>query len=130
MGCSEERRMSLNSKWRWLGYVLIGVSLVIALGLLSLRFPGWKPTAIEKNLFAVFLGTMVLFGYVLQWGWHYRRNPKFWLAYTASAFVHCAVFVSLSFYMRWSALMLGPIMGVEAIGMAAVIFWAIDGKRL
>ena len=122
--------MSLNGKWRWPVYVLIGVCLVVAIFELSLAFPRWKPTAIERNLFSAFLGTVVLFGYVLRWGWRYRRISRFWLSFAASASVHCAVFASLSFYVeRWSAFVLGPTVGVEAIAMAAFIRWAIDGKR-
>jgi len=58
--------MSLNGKWRWPVYVVVGVCLVIALSAFSLYFPRWKPTPAEKNLFSVFLATAVLFGYVLQ----------------------------------------------------------------
>jgi hypothetical protein len=111
--------------------VLVGVCLVVAIYTFSLQFPRWKPTAVEKNLFSVFLGTIALFGYVFQWGWRYRRTPKFWLAFAALAFFHCAIFASLSFYVdHWSALVLGPTVGVEAIAMAAVIHWAIDEKRV
>ncbi len=123
--------MPLSGKWRWPVYVFVGVCLVVVIYAFSWQFPRWKPTAIEKNLFSVFLGTIVLFGYVLQWGWRYRRIPRFWLAFAALAFVHCAVFVSLSFYVDyWSVFVLGPTVGVEAIAMAAVILWAIDGKRV
>ena len=112
-------------------YVLIAVCVVIAEWALSMRFPGWKPTALEKNLFSVLLATAVLLGYVLQWGWRYRKIPKFWLAFAASASVHCAVFVSLSFCVdHWSAFVIGPTVGAEVPAMAAFSLWAIDKKRV
>ena len=114
--------MSLNGKWRWPVYVLIGVCLVVTIFELSIAFPRWQPTPLGKNLFLAFLVTVVLFGYVLHWGWRYRRIPRFWLAFAALASVHCAVFASLSFYVeRLSAFVLGPTVGVEAIAMAAFI---------
>src|SRR5271166_3905190 len=74
----------LDGKWRWFVYVAIGACLVLVLGEFSLRFPRWKPSQLEKNVFSIFLATIVLLGYVLRWGWRYRRNPKFWLAFLPS----------------------------------------------
>jgi hypothetical protein len=122
--------MRLDTKWRWLVYVLVGICLVVAVTAVSLRFPRWKPTATENNLTSALLGTIVLLGYVLRWGWQYRRLPKFWLTFSALALAHCAAFVSLSFYVeRWPILLLGTTIGVEAIAMAMVILWAMDGTR-
>jgi hypothetical protein len=122
--------MSLSGKWRWLVYILVGVCLVIAVSEFSMRYPRWKPTAIEKNLLSAFFSTVVLFGYVLRWGWKYRRIPTFWLAFAAFASIHCSVFAVLSFCVaHWSAFVLGPVVGVEAVAMAAFILWAIKGKR-
>lgn len=117
----------MNSRWRWAGYALIGVCLAVAILVFSLRFPNWKPTPVEKNLTGVVLATMALFGYVLQWGWRFRRYPKFWLAFGTLAIAHCAAFVSLSFYaVRWPILLVGPVVGVEAIAIGMVILWTLD----
>ena len=58
----------LSGKWRWLAYVMVGGCLVVAVYTFSMSFPRWKPTPIEKNLTSALLGTIVLLGYVLQWG--------------------------------------------------------------
>ena len=117
----------MKNVWRWIGYVLIGLCLVLGLSIFSLRFPNWKPTPVEKNIAEFLLVTLALLGYVLQWGWRFRRSPKFWLAYGALATAHCAAFVSLSFYVnRWPILLVGPVIGVEAIVMASVILWAVN----
>jgi hypothetical protein len=122
--------MPLNSKWRWIGYILVGVCLVVAIWLFSMAFPKWHATPLESNLFEASLATVVLLGYVLKSGWQYRRIAKFWLAFSAFASVHCVVFIFLSFHVeRWSAFVLGPIVGVETPVMAAFIFWAIDEQR-
>ena len=116
---------------RWLVYAAVGVCLVIAIVEFSFRFPRWKASQFERNLLSICLATTVLLGYVLQWGWRYRRNRKFWLAFSAFAFVHSAVFAYLTLYVdRWSAFVLGPIVGAEAVAMAAFIHWAIEGRRV
>jgi uncharacterized membrane protein AbrB (regulator of aidB expression) len=121
----------LGGKWRWLVYVVVGVSLVVAVYTFSMSHPRWKPTPIEKNLTSALLGTIVLIGYVLQWGWRYRRFPKFWLAFTALALLHCAVFLLLSLWLdHWPVLMLGSTIGGEAVVMAVVLRWAVEGIRV
>ncbi len=121
----------LSGKWRWLAYVVVGVCLVVAVYTFSMSFPRWKPTPIEKNSTSALLGTIVLLGYVLQWGWRYRRFPKFWLAFTALASAHCAVFLLLSLYVdHWPILVLGSIVGAETVAMAVVIRWAVEGTRV
>lgn len=64
-------------------------------------------------------------------GRRYRRSPKFWLAFTALASAHCAVFLLLSLYVdHWPILVLGSTIGAEAVAMAVVIRWAVAGTRV
>lgn len=121
------RVVEKKSGWRWIAYLVIGVCLVLAISIASLHFPGWKPTRVESNLAAFVLVTLALLGYVLKWGWRFRQRTKFWLALGALATAHCAAFLYLCFYVKhWPILLTGPIIGVEAIGFAAVILWAVD----
>jgi len=122
---------SRSKGWNWLVYSVVGLCLVIAVYLFSISFPGWKPTAVERNLSSVVLGTIVLFGYLLKWGWRYRRLGRFWLAFVALMFAHTAVLVPLSLYVEhWPVLGLGLIIGVEATAMAMIIFWAVDSREV
>ena len=121
----------LSGKWRWLAYVVVGVCLVVAVYEFSMSFRRWKPTPLEKNLTSALLSTIVLLRFVLQWGWRYRPFPKFWLAFTALASAHCAIFLLLSLYVdHWPILVLDSTIGAEAVAMAVVIRRAVAETRV
>ena len=53
-------------KWWWVGYTLVGILLVAVVVVVSVYFPDWKETAVEKNLSSVALATIAVFGYLLN----------------------------------------------------------------
>ena len=75
---------------RWLWYVLIGVCLVVVLFIWGSSSPGTYDHRYDKWAELVML-TAIVFGYVLKWGWRYRRRARFWKLYSILFLGHCAV---------------------------------------
>ena len=51
--------------------------------------------------------TIILFGYLLKWGWHYKKQAKFWGLYLTAFVGHCAVFVTVFSYGALAHIALG-----------------------
>jgi hypothetical protein len=114
------RTVNANSAARWLWYALFGVCLVVVLVMWAFSSPGKYDHGYDKwAQFAIL--TVVLFGYLLKWGWHYRRRAKFWGLYLTAFFGHCAVFVTVFSHGRWPILLLAIVGSVEIMAIATLI---------
>jgi hypothetical protein len=121
------RAGSANSAARWLWYALIGVCLVIALvvwassspGKFDHRYDSWAQLGIL---------TIGVFGYLLKWGWHYKKRSKFWGLYSIAFIGHCALFVTVFSNARWPILVLAFVGSLEVIALATLIAWAMGEK--
>jgi hypothetical protein len=112
---------------RWFWYSLIGVCLVIALVLWASsspvrfdnRYDGWAQLAIL---------TAGVFGYLLKWGWHYRKRARFWQLCLIVFLGHCALFVPLLSHGSWHVLILAIVGALETMALATLIAWAMTEK--
>jgi hypothetical protein len=112
---------------RWFWYVLIAVCLVIALVMWASsspvrfdnRYDGWAQLAIL---------TAGVFGYLLKWGWHYRKRARFWQLCAVLFLGHCAVFVTVLSHGRWHVLILAVVGSLEVMALAALISWIMGEK--
>ena len=112
---------------RWLWYALIGVCLVVILliwasyssGKFDHGYDGWAQLAIL---------TAGVFGYLLKWGWRYKRRVKFWELYSLTFLGHCAVFVAVFSQGRWHVLLLAVVGSLEVMALATLIAWAMGEK--
>ena len=75
-------------------------------------YDGWVQLAIL---------TAGVFGYLLKWGWQYKRHAKFWRLYSITFFVHCAVFATVLSHGRWHVLLLAVVGSCEIMALAAFI---------
>ena len=118
---------SANSAMRWFWYILIAVCLVIALIMWASsspvrfehRYDGWAQFVIL---------TAGVFGYLLKWGWHYRKRVRFWQLYAIALLGHGAVFVTVLSPGRWHVLILAIVGSLEVMALAALITWAMREK--
>ncbi len=118
-----------NNALRWLWYVLIGVGLSILAVLWGLSSPGKYDHKYDKWAQLVML-TAILFGYILKWGWHYRRRSRFWELYSILFLGHCAVFVILFSHGRWPNLLLGVAGYLEFVAVASLIALVMGEKGM
>ncbi|MGH9568516.1 MAG: hypothetical protein ACRD4F_02675, partial [Candidatus Angelobacter sp.] len=72
--------------------------------------------------------TAIIFGYLLQWGWHYRRKAKFWGLYFIFFLGHCLIFVSVFSFGRWPIPVLAVVGSIEIMGLATLIALAMNEK--
>jgi hypothetical protein len=111
---------------RWLWYALIGVCLVIALVIWAFFSAGKIDHSYGWVQLAIL--TAGVFGYLLKWGWHYKRRTKFWGLYLIAFLVHGAVFVTVFSHGRWPILLLGVVGSLEIMALAALIALAMGEK--
>jgi len=81
-----------TSNRRWFWYVLISIGVVVVS--MEMGFHSYNP--LSGNYYPWFQAaglTVILFGYLLKWGWHYRKLQKFWKLYILLLAVHCGVLV-------------------------------------
>lgn len=118
---------SANSAMRWLWYALIGVGLVVAL----VMWASSSPTKLDHRndrWAELAILTVLLFGYLLKWGWHYSKRTRFWELYAILFLGHCAVFIPV-FSRGWIPIPLFAVLGaVEGIAVATLIAWAMGEK--
>jgi Ca2+/Na+ antiporter len=121
------RVANANSAVRWLWYAVIGVCLVVALFIWASSSPGKFDHRYDRwAQFAIL--TVALFGYLLKWGWHYKRQAKFWGLYLLAFLAHCAVFVTVFSHGSWHILLLGVVGAFEIMALAGLIAWAMGEK--
>lgn len=114
------RTVSANSGWRWLWYTLIGIGLVFAILSGGESFPAIFDQRYAKwGQFAIL--TVGLFGYLLNWGWRYRRRVRFWRFYFLLFIGHCAIFIPVFSYGRWPIPLLALLGSLEIMGLATLI---------
>lgn len=82
-------------------------------------YDGWAQLAIL---------TAGVFGYLLKWGWQYKRKAKFWRLYSITFLVHCAIFVTVFSHGRWHVLLLAVVGSCEIMALAAFIALAMGEK--
>ena len=116
-----------GSRSRWLWYIAFGSAL--AMGLFAWGFYGQHPLGdlFLKWAQAMFL-TVLLFGYLLKWGWRYRKSTKFWGLYAAVLIGHCAVYAFAFAHGPWPIVLLAIIASFEIMAIAAMISVAMDEK--
>lgn len=121
------RAANANSEMRWLWYVLIGVCLVVALVMWASSSPGKLDHRYDRWAELAML-TVLLFGYLLKWGWHYRRRARFWQLYSILFLAHCAVFVPVFSHGWWPIPLFAVLAAVEGMALATLIAWAMGEK--
>lgn len=72
--------------------------------------------------------TAVVFGYLLKWGWRYKRHAKFWGSYSIAFLTHCALFVTVFSHGEWHILLLAIVGSVEIMAIAATVSWVMGEK--
>jgi FtsH-binding integral membrane protein len=118
---------SANSAARWLWYALIGVCLVVVIVIWAFSSPGKFDHRYDKWAELVML-TTILFGYLVKWGWHYRRRPKFWRVYLILLLGHCAVFVPVFSHGWWPIPLFAVVASIEGMALATLIAVAMGEK--
>jgi hypothetical protein len=113
---------------RWLWYVLIGVCLVVAVYVWAIHSPSKVDHRYDKWAQLIIL-TAVLFGYLLKWGWHYKRRARFWRLYLILLLGHCAAFAAVFSYGRWPIPLLAIVASLEGMALATLIALGM-GERL
>src|SRR5271157_2026915 len=114
-----------NSASRWLWYVLIGVCLVTVVVIWALSSPAGNFDHRYDKWAQFTILTVVLFGYLLKWGWHYKKHARFWRLCLILFLGHTAVFVPVFSYGRWPILLLGLVASLEIMAFATLIAWAM-----
>ncbi|MGH9568514.1 MAG: hypothetical protein ACRD4F_02665, partial [Candidatus Angelobacter sp.] len=112
---------------RWLWYILIGICFAVAVIIWALYFPGGINQKHYKWVQLAVL-TAIIFGYLLQWGWHYRRKAKFWRLYFIFFLGHCVIFVFVFSFGRWPSPVLAVVGSIEIMGLATLIALAMNEK--
>ena len=112
---------------RWLWYVLTGIGVVFVIIFWGDSFPAVFDRRYAKWVELAIL-TFGLFGYLLKWGWHYRRRARFWKLYSILFLGHCAVFVPLFSHGWWPIPLFAVLAAVEGMVLATVIAWAMGEK--
>ena len=118
---------SADSATRWLWYVLIGVCLVIALFAWASLSSGKYDHRYDRWAQLVIL-TAVVFGYLMKWGWRYKREAKFWASYLIAFLGHCALFVTVFSRGSWHVPLLAVAGSFEIMAIAFVVAWVM-GER-
>lgn len=121
------RADNANSAMRWFWYVVIGICLVIVLFIWATSSPGKFGHGYDGWAQLLIL-TAGVFGYLLKWGWHYRKRARFWQLYAAELLGHCAIFVTVLSHARWHVLILALVGSLEVIVLATLIAWAMGEK--
>lgn len=116
-----------SSPMRWLWYALIGVCLVVAIVIWASYSTGKSNHRYDRWAELV-MYTTVLFGYLLKWGWHYKRRTRFWKLYSILFLTHCVVSVPVFSRGWWPPLLLGVIGSLEIMAFATLIAWAMGEK--
>lgn len=83
-----------GGSWRWLSYVIIGIGIVTLLVALAFHPLGKWDDEYDKWIKGA-LYTCCLFGYLLKFGWRYRRARRFWALLVGLFVLHFAAFVPL-----------------------------------
>jgi hypothetical protein len=113
-------RTSTTAFW-WAVYIFVGIAFVGIL--LYWPFHSRQPwqRSYDSWIQAGIL-TAVVFGYLLKWGWKYRRKGKFWIIYLGLLALHCGVCaVTAARVVRFSIPLLAISGSVEVMAMAFFI---------
>jgi hypothetical protein len=127
------REANATNRWRWLWYTAIAICLCILIAVLAFLFPQSR-LSVTFNKWAKFtIYTVGFFGYLIKWGWRYRKILKFWALFLAFLLGHIAIFLSLSLplFSRQgpaSNLILGMFAACEFVVMATIIAFAMHGR--
>ena len=112
---------------RWFWYVLIGIGLVFAIIVWGDSFPAIFDRRYAKWVELTILTTTV-FGYLLKWGWRYRRRARFWQIYSIMLLAHCALFIPVFSHGWWPIPLFAVFGSFEIMALAALIALAMGEK--
>ena len=118
---------SASSATRFVWYVLIGIGLVVGLVMWGLFSPGKLDHRYDAWAQLLILTTGV-FGYLLKWGWRYKKQSKFWGVYFLAFIAHCAVFAAMFSQGRWNVLLLAVIGSLEVTMIATLVATIVSKK--
>ncbi|MDR3736675.1 MAG: hypothetical protein P4L10_14225 [Acidobacteriaceae bacterium] len=91
MKCKALPQGPANSNWRWHSYVSVAIAIVAFLVFIAFH-PLWKWDESYDKWAKAALYTSCLFGYLLKWGWHYRKARRFWALLGCLFVLHVVVF--------------------------------------
>lgn len=121
------RAENANSESRWLWYALIGVCVVFGIVICAIYSPGKFDHSYDRWAQLTIL-TAGVFGYLLKWGWHYKRRVRFWAIYLTAFLAHCAVVVTVFSRGTWNILLIGIAGSFEVIALAMMVALAMGEK--
>lgn len=105
---------------RWIWYCAIALGIVGAIALSAIYFPSQVEPMHHSWVQLVFV-TVVIFGYLLKFGWRYRSSLRFWALYCVFLVTHCVALTLLSAYGPWPIIPIAVAAVLETMVLAAVI---------
>ncbi len=113
---------------RWLWYGMIATGLVAVL----IFWANASPSKMDQRYdpwvqFAIF--SCFVFGYLLKWGWRYRRSIRFWQLYALFLLAHGALFGYILSHGRLPVLLLALAGCFEFVAIALALVLILGEKH-